>query len=237
MFYPWISRCKGKGMKSKGYKKGKDKGKKGKANASAKATEYFAGYCLLCKAWRHMKKDFWWYESAKSGKDTASLKTPITPTTNTATEPPITGMLIQSGEGEAVPADPTRWLYSVTKREPSHHDFRIDSGAATSVCQQSLADSLGGKPRAPGVELKSATGRQFTTTGNTTICLRTGDGINVAGDFQIAPKDTGLQRSVISVGQVCNRGNIITFRSTLERYSTSSLATDSSLNVLVVCIG
>ena len=42
---------KGKGMKGKGYKKGKDKGKKGKGNSSAKATEYFAGYCLLCKAW------------------------------------------------------------------------------------------------------------------------------------------------------------------------------------------
>ena len=44
--------------------------------------------------------------------------------------------------------------------------------------------------------------------------LRTRDGINVAGDFQMAPKDTGQQRSVISVGQVRDRGNIITFRST-----------------------
>ena len=60
----------------------------------------------------------------------------------------------------------------------------------------------------------SATGHQFTTTGNTTICLRTREGINVAGDFQNAPKDTGLQRSIISVGQVCDRNNIITFRST-----------------------
>ena len=38
--------------------------------------------------------------------------------------------------------------------------------------------------------------------------------INVSGDFQIAPEDTGLQRCFISVGQVCDRGNIITFRST-----------------------
>ena len=53
-----------------------------------------------------------------------------------------------------------------------------------------------------------------TTNGNTTLSLRTRDGINVAGDFQIAPKDTGLQRSIISVRQVCDRGNIITFRST-----------------------
>ena len=104
-----------------------------------------------------------------------------------------------------------------TKQEsvPIANDFLTDSGAATSVCQQSLADSLGGKPRLPGVELRSATGHQFTTTGNTTICLRTREGVNVASDFQIAPKNTGLQRSMISVGQVCARGNIITFRSTV----------------------
>ena len=132
-------------------------------------------------------------------------------------------MLIQSDEGETVLANPAEWLYSVTKREPSREGFLIDSGAATSVCQQSLAVSLGGKPRGR-VELRSATGHQFTTTGNTTMCLRTRVGVNVAGDFQNAPKDTGLQRSIIPVGQVCDRGNIITFRST-GGYSVSSLAT------------
>ena len=45
-------------------------------------------------------------------------------------------------------------------------------------------------------------------------CFRTGDGVNVASDFQVAPKNTGLQRSIFSVGQVCGRGNIISFRST-----------------------
>ena len=38
-------------------------------------------------------------------------------------------------------------------------------------------------------------------------------GINVASDFQIAPNDTGLQKSIISVEQVCDKGNIINFRS------------------------
>ena len=127
-------------------------------------------------------------------------------------------MLIQSDEGGEIPADPAQWMYSVTKQESvlNAKDFLIDSGAVTSVCQQSLADSLGGKPRGPGVELRSATGHQFTTTGNTTIVLflRTRDGVNVASDFQIAPKSTGLQRSIISVGLVCDRGNIMTFRST-----------------------
>ena len=58
-------------------------------------------------------------------------------------------------------------------KESVLNDFLIDSGAATSVSQQSLADSLGGKPRGLGVEVSSATKHQFTTTGNTTICLRT----------------------------------------------------------------
>ena len=161
-----------------------------------------------------MKKDCWWNENAKSGKDTASLENPDTLAADEKTEPSITLMLIQSDEGEAVPVDPTQWLYSITKRDFVHNDFLIHSRAATSVCQQSLVDSLGGIPRGPEVELRSARGHQFTTTGNTTICLRTRDGINVSGDFQIAPKDTGLQRSIISVGQVCDRGNIFTFRST-----------------------
>ena len=127
---------------------------------------------------------------------------------------PITGMLTQSDDGSEIPADPAQWMCSVTKQESvsDANDFLIDSGAATAVCQQSLADSLGGKPRGPEVELRSATGHQFTTTGNATMCLRARDGVNVASDFQIAPKNTGLQRSIISVGQVCDRGNI-TFRS------------------------
>ena len=139
-------------------------------------TTHFPGYCLACKAWGTRRRI------------AASLETPITPAASTTIEPPITGMLIQSDEGEVVPANSAHWLYSVTKREPSREEFLIDSGAATSVCQQSLADSLGGKPRGHGVELKSATGHQFTTTGNTTICLRTRDGINVRATFRLRPR-------------------------------------------------
>ena len=232
MLYPWISRCwaKAKARKAKTTRKGKGNGKgkkseiskdekvkdedkkvKGQGKANAKTTKHLLGYCLVCKAWELAKKDCWWNESAKSGKDTASLETPMTPVANTTTEPPITGMLIQSDEGETVPANPAQWLCSVATREPSREEFLIDSGAATSVYQQSLANSLGGKPRGLGVELRSATGHKFTTTANTTICSHTRDGVNVSGDFQFAPKDTGLQRFIISVGQVCDRGNIITF--------------------------
>ena len=243
----------GKGKKGKGDKKGKGNGKgnkgdsnkdekdkdqgKGKGKANNKATEYFAGYCLLCKTWGHMKKDCWWNESTKSGKDAASLETPTTPAvTVTTTEPPITGMLIQSDEGEAMPSDPTKWMYSMTKRDSPNNDFLIDSGAATSVCQQSLADTLAGKPRGPGIELKSATGHQFTTTSNTTICLTTRNGINEASDFQIAPKDNGLQRSIISVDKCATEARSSRSAALVERSSTSLLAIELSSNVLVVCI-
>ena len=137
---------KGKGKKGKGDKKGKGKGK-----ANAKTTKHFPGKCLVCKVWRYVMKDCWWNESAKSRKDTASAETPITPVANTAAEPSISGMPTPSDEGETVPANPAQWLYAVTKREPGREEFLNDSGGATSVCQQSLADSLRGKPRGPGV--------------------------------------------------------------------------------------
>ena len=112
-------------------------------------------------------------------------------------------MLLHSDDAEVAVPDSAQWVYSVTRQElVCNREFLIESGAATSVCQQNLADSLGGKPNGPGIELRSATGHQFTTTGNTTICLHTRDGINASGDFQIAPKNSGLQRSILSVGQV-----------------------------------
>ena len=50
----------------------------------------------------------------------------------------------------------------MTNREASENEFLIDSGAATSVCQPNLSDSLGGKPSGAGVDLRSATGQRFT---------------------------------------------------------------------------
>ena len=81
------------------------------------------------------------------------------------------------------------------------------------MCQQSLPDSLGGDPSGAGVELASATGRRFTAP----VFMRRRDGVNVSGDFQIAPKTTGLQRSIISVAQVADRDNIIVFRNSVHQ--------------------
>ena len=90
--------------------------------------------------------------------------------------------------------------------------------AATSVCQQSLVDSLGGVPRGPGVELRSATGHHDDRQHDDLHAYARWY-LNVARDFQIAPKDTGLQRSIISVGQVRERRNIFTFRTILNEFT------------------
>ena len=123
-------------------------------------------------------------------------------------------MLIQSDEGEAAPADPSQWLYSVTKREPRHCDFLVDSGAATPVCQRKPGRLPGRKTQS--LEWNADRPRDVSSRRLATqrFARALAHGINVAKDFQSAPKDTGLQRSVTSVGQVRDRGNIITFTST-----------------------
>ena len=139
-----------------------------------------------------MKKDWWWNENAKSGKDTASLETPITPAESTKTEPPITGMLIQSDEGGEISDDPAQWMYSVTQQEsvPDANGFLIDSGAATSVCQQSFFRLPGWKTQSTwsGAQVSHRTSVHDDWQHDN--CLRTRDGVNVASDFQIAPKNT-----------------------------------------------
>ena len=252
--YPWTSLCwvkarkgqrsakaRARKGKAKATKDEKDKGAKGnrKGEDNAKATEYFARYCLLCEAWGHMKKDCWQNENNKSGEATASLETPITPGASTTTEPPTARMLIQSDDNEAVPADPTQQcLYSVTKHGSIHNDFLFDFGAATSVRQQSLADSMGGKPSGPGVELRSATRHQFTTTGNTTICLRTRDGTNVAGDTpDCAQEDWSSDVCHITLAMCAILATSSHSAVVVERYSENSLANESSLHELAECIG
>ena len=145
-------------------------------------------------------------------------------------------MLIQSVESEAVPANPAQWLYSVTKREPSREAFLIVSGAATSVCQQSLADSLGGKPRRSWCGIQVNYWTSVHERPATRRCACAHEMVSTSrDDFQIAPKNTGLdcRDQSYQVGQVCD-GWATSSRSAVqaERYSTSSLATALSLFVL-----
>ena len=56
-------------------------------------------------------------------------------------------MLPQSDDAEVSMADSAQLVCSVARQNLVRNaDSLIDSGAATSVCQQSLADSVGGKP-------------------------------------------------------------------------------------------
>ena len=102
---------------------GKGNGKKGKYDKKGKCKIQCQSDCAFCWILSSLQSlethEKCWNESTKSGKDTASLETLVTAAANTTTEPPKTGMLILSDEGEAVSADPTQWLYSVTKHEPS----------------------------------------------------------------------------------------------------------------------
>ena len=62
-------------------------------------------------------------------------------------------------------------------------------------------------------------------TGSTQIFLRSGDGSNVSSDFQVAPKKTGLQRSITTVGQVCvTKATSSYFGAPVKRSPTKFLA-------------
>ena len=144
----------------------------------------------------------------------------------------ITAMLLQSDGADVAMPDSAQWMFSVTRQQPVRNgDFLIDVGAATSVCQQSLADSLGGKPSGPGTELRSATGHQFKTTGNTMICLHTKCGIAVASDFQIVPMNSGRRDLSSQLDKCATEATSSRFAALMERFSMSSQATDLSSSV------
>ena len=113
-----------------------------------------------------------------------------------------------------MPADPTQWP---VLGDENANPVTMISGSIPELRHQCVNEAWptawwenpGEMEWSPGQPLDISSRRLATRR----FCLRTRDGINVAGDLQIVPKDARLQRSVISIGQVCNRGNIITFRS------------------------
>ena len=163
-----------------------------------------------------MKKDCWWNESARSGKDTAFLETPMTPAANTTAEPPITGMWRRFDE-EAV-LDPPRFC-------------SCDISVSTKL------DSLGDKPTGPEVELRSAAGHQSTTTGTRRLAC-THETVSMWREiFRLHPRILDCRGLSYQLAR-CATGATSSHSATLvERYSTNTLVTESSLNVLVVCIG
>ena len=71
---PGNGQGKGKKGESNKREKGKDKDRNGKGESQGKATKHFDGYCFYCKEWGHMKKDCWWNEGVKHGRETSPLE-------------------------------------------------------------------------------------------------------------------------------------------------------------------
>ena len=100
-------------------------------------------------------------------------------------------------------------MYSVTRQETVRNgDFLIDSGAATSLGGQLEVGQTQwtwhGAPVSHGTSIHDD-GQHDDLLAHTRWYQR----VERLSD---RTKKSGLQRSIISVGQVCERGNIITFR-------------------------
>ena len=159
----------------------------------------------------------------------SSLEASTVSAASTTSEPGVTGMLLHSDDAEVAMLDSAQLVYSVTRQEPVRNgEFLIESGAATSVCQQSLADSLGGKPNGPGIELRSATGHQFTTTGTRRSACTRETVSTCRATFRSIPRirDCSDLFSQLDKCETSSR-----FATLVERYSASSQATESSLSV------
>ena len=140
-------------------------------------------------------------------------------------------MTIQSDEG-AVPANPAQWLYSVTKREARREEFLIDSGAATSVGQQSLADSLGGAQRRlvwnsgppPDISSQRPATRRFACAHEMVSTLR--------ATFRLRPRTLDCRGQSYRLDKCVTEATSSRSAAQVERYSTSSLATALSLKLV-----
>ncbi len=104
------------------------------------------------------------------------------------------------------------WIFAVgrnTHIDPE--DILIDSGAAMSVCAEQRGLT---QPKGRGTALVSATRHRFNTLGAAAMVLDCVGGPSVQSMFQVAPKNSGLQNTIISVGEVTDKGNVVVFRST-----------------------
>ena len=206
-------------------KKGKgDKNGKGKDNADA--TEYFAGYCLGCKAWGHMKKYCWWNETPKSGKDTASLESASTAVCQL--DSTITGMLLEY-DGRSTAVDVTKWMFSLSNRESNRNEVLVDSGSATSVCQHSGWQT--GRSWS-GTEVGHWATIHQDRAAHRSSCAR--DGVNVSGDFQIAPQMIGCRDHSYQLDRMLTEATLSYFAVLVEGSSTTFFVIGSSSNKLVV---
>ena len=78
-----------------------------------------------------------------------------------------------------------------------------------SVCAEQCGVT---QPKGRAIVLISASRHRFNTSGATAMVLDCTDGLSVQSKFQVAPKNAGLKNSIISVGEVTDKGNEVVFR-------------------------
>ena len=96
-----------------------------------------------------------------------------------------------------MPVDPARWLYSITKREYVHNDFLIDPPSRN----VRMSTESGPQPGSKTQREWSSDQQQVTSLPRRAIRR-----------LACAHEMVSTCPETISVGQVCDRGNIFTFR-------------------------
>ena len=149
----------------------------------------------------------------------------MTPAADTTTEPAITGMLMLSDD-EDVPVDPAKWLYLVTTHETSHNNILVDSGAATPVCQQSLADNL----EVNQADLEWNSERSLDISSLRWATRRHACAHETASTWlepSRAPRRLDFRGPLYKLDKCATDATSSYSAALVERYSTSSLATES----------
>ena len=123
-----------------------------------------------------------------------------------------------------------QWLFSVASGESDQNAFLIDSGADTSVCQQSLSDSLGGKPSAVGRQMSNNSPRPAA---HRSSCAH----VTCRANSTCRPTRRACRDQSYQLDRQLREATSSCVTVLVERSSTSILVIESSSNVLVVHVG
>ncbi len=201
---------------------GKRKNRDGKGKtAEVKAeNEPFDGCCTGCKKYGHKQQDCWARARENASGSTATVEKAE------ETAPATAGSLLYGDQEEYTDDKNLGWIFSISLGDqPEPGDILIDSGAAMSVCAEQRSET---QPKGHGTALRTATGHRFDTLGATTMVLDCEDGLSMQSRFQVAPKNSGLKNTIISVGEMTDRAMWFCSAATAARSWTSSRASGST---------
>ena len=191
----------GKHVKGKGGGGMDEQKDKGKGKDNVRTAEYFPGRCGACKAWATGREAAGGTNLPNAGRTPHLWKRRA----DTASQPDalMTGMLLPMNyDCCKTGTDSSSWLFSVANGEAGENNILIDSGAATSVCRQSLSDRA---------ELEWSSGEPMgiaTPLQAVQILMHTRDETRCWANLQLAPKTTALEKPIIAVGRniiMCHR--------------------------------